>query len=106
VLKCKTINGVRKELAVFALVYNLIRLVMLEAAVRQNTKPDRISFADVLGWIRAARPGETMPRFIVNPYRPNRIEPRVKKRRPKPYDLMNRPRQELRNTLKTKARTA
>jgi Transposase DDE domain len=106
VLKCKTVDGVRKELAVFALVYNLVRLVMLEAAVRQNTKPDRISFADVLGWIKAARPGQIMPRFIVNPNRPNRIEPRVKKRRPKPYDLMNRPRQELRNRLKTKAKTA
>ena len=31
--------------------------------------------------------------------RPDRYEPRVKKRRPKPYDLMNRPRAVLRQAL-------
>jgi len=101
VLKCKTVEGVRKELAVFGLVYNLVRMVMLDAARRQKTQPDRISFVDVLGWITVARPGEAMPRFIINKRRPNRIEPRVKKRRPKSFDLMNRPRQVLRNALKT-----
>jgi hypothetical protein len=101
ILKCKTVEGVRKELAVFGLVYNLVRQVMLEAAIRQKTKPDRISFADVLGWLTVALPGQMMPRFIINKHRPERIEPRVKKRRPKQYDLMNRPRQTLRNELKT-----
>lgn len=103
ILKCKTVDGVRKEMVVFGLVYNLVRLIMLEAAQRQNVHPDRISFADVLGWINLARPGEPMPRFIINPLRPGRVEPRVKKRRPKPFDLMTRPRQILRNELKTKA---
>jgi hypothetical protein len=106
VLKCKTVEGVQKEMAVFALVYNLVRVLMLEAAGRQNTQPDRISFADVLGWIRVVRPDRPMPRFIVNPIRRGRIEPRVKKRRPKPYDLMNRPRQELREALKKQAQKA
>jgi Transposase DDE domain len=104
ILKCKTVDGVRKEMTVFGLVYNLVRLIMLEAAQRQNVHADRISFADVLGWINLARPGEPMPRFIINPLRPGRVEPRVKKRRPKPFDLMNRPRQILRNELKTKAK--
>jgi hypothetical protein len=36
----------------------------------------------------------------VNPLRPNRVEPRCKKRRPKQYDLMNKPRAELGKTLK------
>jgi hypothetical protein len=106
VLKCQTVEGVRKELAVFALVYNLIRLLMLEAAARQNTQPDRISFADVLGWITLAQPGQPMPRFIINKHRRQRIEPRVKKRRPKPYDLMNRPREQLRNALKNQGKMA
>jgi hypothetical protein len=106
VLKCKTVEGVRKELAVFTLVYNLVRLIMLEAAARQKTQPDRISFADVLGWIQVAQPGQAMPAFIINKHRPNRIEPRVKKRRPKPYDLMNRPRQELREALKKRGKQA
>ena len=101
VLKCKTVDGVRKEVAVFGLVYNLVRLIMLEAAQRQNVQPDRISFADVLGWISLTKPGQPMPRFIINPLRKGRVEPRVKKRRPKPFDLMTRPRQILRNKLKT-----
>ncbi len=37
VLKCKSVEGVQKELTVFGLVYNLIRLLMLEAAARQKT---------------------------------------------------------------------
>lgn len=100
VLKCKSVEGVKKELAVFTLVYNLIRLIMLEAAARQNTQPDRISFKDVLCWTQLAPPGTPMPRFIINPRRPDRIEPRAIKRRRKPYGLLNRPRQEMRNALK------
>lgn len=106
VLKCKTVDGVGKELAVFALVYNLVRLLMLEAADRQAVAPDRISFADVLGWIATARPGVPMPRFIVNPRRPGRVEPRVKKRRPKSYALMNRPRKILQKALKIPRKVA
>jgi hypothetical protein len=100
VLKCKTVDGIRKELAVFGLVYNLVRMIMLEAADRQKVHPDRISFIDVLNWIAIAQPGQSMPRFIINKRRPGRIEPRVKKRRPKPFDLMTRPRHKLRNALK------
>lgn len=104
VLHCKTELGVRKELAVFCLVYNLVRVVMLEAAARQKVKVNRISFADALKWMRHARPGDRMPELIVNPWRPHRIEPRCRKRRPKQYDLMNKPRRVLRKTLKKRAR--
>lgn len=106
VLKCKTVQGVRKELAVFTLVYNLVRLIMLEAATQQKTQPDRISFADVLGWIRVANPYQPMPRFIINPRRLGRIEPRAVKRRFTSYDLLNRPRQQMRNALKKQANRA
>jgi hypothetical protein len=92
VLRCKTVAGVRKELCIFALVYNLVRLVMLEAGRRQGVAVQRVSFADTLKWLRHARPGERLPRLIVNPSRPHRLEPRVKKRRAKPYPLMNKPR--------------
>ena len=34
VLRCKTVDGVLKELMVFAIVYNLVRVVMVEAARR------------------------------------------------------------------------
>ncbi len=46
VLHCKSVEGVTKELWVFALVYNLIRQVMLVAAKRQEVDVGRISFID------------------------------------------------------------
>jgi hypothetical protein len=100
VLRCKTEQGVRKELAVFCLVYNLVRVVMLEAARRQDIPVSRVSFADALKWTRHARPGQMLPDLMINPRRPDRLEPRCKKRRPKQYALMNKPRDVLRKMLK------
>jgi hypothetical protein len=99
VLHCETVSGVLKELMIFALVYNLVRAVMYEASQRQEVDVGRISFADALGWLRHAKPGAGLPELKVNPERPNRYEPRVVKRRPKQYDLMTRPREELRRRL-------
>jgi hypothetical protein len=48
VLRCETVQGVLKELTVFALVYNLVRAVMHEASRRQEVPVERISFADAL----------------------------------------------------------
>jgi hypothetical protein len=106
VLRCKTEPGVRKELAVFGLVYNLVRAVVLEAARRQEAPVSRISFIDAYKWMRHARPSDTLPPLIINPYRPDRIEPRCRKRRPKQYDLMNKPRAVLRKLLKNKRKRA
>jgi hypothetical protein len=39
---------------------------------------------------------------MVNPARPGRYEPRVRKRRPKQYPVMKRPRAELRKELREK----
>jgi len=102
VLKCKTVDGVLKELQVFALVYNLVRQVMLEAASRQNVDLNRISFIDALRWLQTASPGDELPALVVNPHRPNRLEPRVRKRRPKPYPLMSKPRRQLKKELADK----
>lgn len=99
VLKCKSVEGVLKELAVFVLVYNLVRLVMLRAAQRQKVPADRISFIDALRWLRDARDGGVVMALIVNPKRPGRVEPRVIKRRMKEYPLLKRPRDELRQLL-------
>jgi hypothetical protein len=99
VLRCKTVEGVMKELLVFTLVYNLVRVVMLEAARRQRIDPDRISFIDALRWLCHARPGERLGQLRINPLRPGRIEPRAVKRRPKEYDLITQPRAELRKRL-------
>lgn len=102
VLHCHSVNGVLKELAIYALVYNLVRIVMLEAARRQEVPVDRISFVDALRWLRTAKLGTPLPKLVVNPHRPNRSEPRVIKRRPKPYDLMTKPRDKLRKGLSRK----
>lgn len=99
VLRCHTVEGVLKELAMFALVYNLVRLVMLEAARRQKVLVERISFVDALRWLRTAQPGTPLPKLVVLPHRPNRHEPRVVKRRPKPYPRMTQPRDQLRKAL-------
>ena len=84
VLQCKTVDGVLKELIVFALTYNLVRLVMGQAARRQHVDIDRISFIDAARWLAAAQDGVSLPTLVVNPHRPYRYEPRVRKRRPKP----------------------
>ena len=99
VLRCETVAGVSKELLMFALVYNLVRLVMLEASRRQEVPLDRISFVDALRWLKEARPGVALPKLVVNPDRTGRAEPRVRKRRPKQYPLMTKPRSELRKSL-------
>jgi hypothetical protein len=102
VLKCKTVDGVLKELIVFALIYNLVRLVMAQAAQRQQVDIDRISFIDAARWLAAARDEESLPWLVTNPHRPYRYEPRVRKRRPKQYPLMQNTRQALRKALANK----
>jgi hypothetical protein len=100
VLKCMTVDGVLKELTMYALAYNLVRVAMCEAAGRQDVMPDRASFIEALRWLRGAEAGEEMPVLVVNPLRPGRSEPRCKKRRPKQFDLMRVPRAELRKRLR------
>jgi len=102
VLKSQTVQGVLKELEVFGLLYNLVRGVMLESAIRQKKSPTRLSFADALAWVRHAEPGHAWPKLKVVKARPGRCEPRAVKRRPKPFDLMNRPRDEMRERAKQK----
>jgi hypothetical protein len=50
VLHCETEAGILKELTTFAIVDNLVRLVMLEAGRRQGVATKRISFVDALRW--------------------------------------------------------
>jgi len=101
-LRCESVEGVKKELAVFQIVYNLVRVVMMEGARRQGVPLDRISFADALAWLRHAGTDDDLPDLVVNPHRPNRVEPRAVKRRPKEYDRLTKPREELRKALKNK----
>lgn len=102
VLHCQTVAGVLKEMTVYALVYNLVRLVMLAAAERQGTPVSSISFVDALRWLIQACRQLPPLRIVSNPHRPNRYEPRVRKRRPKQFKVMRKPRQQLREELASK----
>ncbi len=99
VLHCQSFVGVLKELLMFVVVYNLVRRVMVQAARQQGVAVERVSFVDAWRWLRQARPGEAVPKLKVNPARPGRVEPRVRKRRPKEFPVMQRPRAQLRQAM-------
>jgi hypothetical protein len=99
VLKCKTVDGVLKELAVFALVYNLVRSVACQATAAKGVAADRMSVTDTVRWLVGAEGDEDLSVILAVPKRKGRVEPRVKKRRPKQYPRMTKPRRELRKQL-------
>lgn len=100
VLRCKSVAGVEKEVACFALVYNMVRLVMLEAAIRQDVPPDRISFVDALRWLQTVEDNQPAPLLKVNPKRPERFEPRlIKRRASRIYGLLTKPREQVKKYL-------
>lgn len=105
-LKSKTAEGVLKELAVYCLVYNMVRAVAAAAALRQKVDPERISFIDALRWLLHATPGAPLVDLVVNPLRPNRHAARVVKDRNDSYPTMTRPRRELQENLAAKAKEA
>ena len=116
VLRCKSSDAVCKEIYMHLMAYNLIRALMRQASVEHNQPLHRLSFAgtvqhfDVVapylymfcGTSKAVMVYKLLLKWIASdilPYRPNRIEPRAVKRRPKGYDLMNRPRHQMRKEL-------
>ena len=89
VLRCKTVAGVMKELAVYLVVYNLIRLVMLGAAAAQRVDVRRVSFIDAMRLVAARMIGlDGVERLIVNPDRTGRRQLRMIRSRPKAYDWL------------------
>jgi hypothetical protein len=104
-LKCRTVAGARKELAVYALVYNLVRAVMVRAAARQRAPVDRVSFTDALRWVLSASPAPCAPPLLlITPPRPHRLEPRVMKDYFDTYPRMMHPRPTLRAKLRAATR--
>lgn len=115
VLRCKSSQMVRKEFWCHLLAYNLVRHLMWEAEQTKDGGVGRTSFKGTIQYLipfRAFFSVITLRRYGVLqkqvfdliatqevPYRPHRVEPRVKKRRPKKYNLMNKPRAELRAAL-------
>lgn len=96
VLRCETVEGVKKELAVYLAAYNLVRLAMLKGAQEQGVSPWRVSFVDAMRWLEAQLLGlPGVKRLIINPDRRGRSQLRVIRRRMKQYDLLKIPRREL-----------
>jgi hypothetical protein len=110
VLRCLTPQMVEKELWVGLLAYNLIRLLMAQAAHSAGVHPRELSFKHTLQmwttWsVRAAdfsTHASTFFRLIAQRpvgNRPGRIEPRARKRRPKSFPWLKVPRQIARRQI-------
>jgi hypothetical protein len=106
---CKSPKMVRKELEMFLIAYNLIRCLMVQAASQHDAEMTRLSFKGTVDSVRQfslaiaqARSQRKQKQLLSQlleiiardkvPDRPGRREPRALKRRPKPYQLLNRPR--------------
>jgi len=110
VLRGQSPQIVRKEIWAHLLAYNLIRSVMAQAAVEHGALPRHLSFKAALQTIHAfAMPLWLLPSSRVRHLytamlaaiathrvgdRPDRFEPRARKRRPKPYPYLTVPRHE------------
>ena len=106
VLSCKTPAMAEKEIWVYLLAYNLIRMIMVQAAIHTQQLPRELSFKHTLQlWLAWGRQGTVSNHgtdasvllvLIAQQRvgkRPGRVEPRALKRRLKPYPLLNLPRQ-------------
>jgi hypothetical protein len=115
VLRCKTPEMVRREFWTGLLAYNLIRQTMLQAALQAGRSPRQLSFTAALQKIAASwttilvcqdatvlllieiHLGDLATHQVGD--RPDRVEPRAKKRRPKPQRLLMQPRKQARAAL-------
>ena len=117
VLRCKTPEMVRREIWTCLLAYNLIRQTLLQAALAAGRSPRQLSFTAALQKIAAsllilAVCDEAMALKLIETHqshlahhivgdRPNRVEPRAIKRRPKPQRLLTKPRAQARDEILT-----
>ena len=96
-LKCTTVPGVIKELIMYLIVWNLVRMTMNRFARKAQQSVWRVSFLDATRWLCRLLTGSSSMelKLLVNPDRPGRWEPRKLKRRIKEYDLLSEPRANL-----------
>ena len=113
VLRCKTPELVHKEIWTHILAYNLIRTIMAQAAAKRGIQPRTISFKGALQTLEAFQPlidfqgrRDSSLRAVLYQQlldavalhrvanRPDRFEPRYRKRRSKRYAELKMPRRE------------
>ncbi|MGB3123170.1 MAG: transposase, partial [Pseudomonas sp.] len=118
ILRCKTPELVRKEIWTHILAYNLIRTIIAQAASAHDVEPRTISFKGAIQTLEAFQPliaiqserdathGRSLYQQLIDAIathrvadRPDRFEPRKRKRRPKKYDRMMKPRHELKRDI-------
>ena len=115
VLRAKSPEMVRRELWTCLLAYNLIRQTLLATAQHADRSPRQLSFTAAMqkiaaGWITVVLLDDDVLAVLIESHwddlakhkighRPNRIEPRAVKRRPKPHDLLMEPRDQARAKL-------
>ncbi len=114
---------VRKELWTHILAYNLIRTIIAQAASQHGLEPRSISFKGALQTLEAFQPvlalrceeDAALRRALYEQLlaaiashrvgdRPDRYEPRRRKRRPKPYDRLMKPRHEAKREMRKRVR--
>jgi len=118
ILRCKTPELVRKEIWTHILAYNLIRTIIAQAANKHHIEPRTISFKGAVQSLEAFQPfvaaqgdrDRAHRRYLYHKLldaiathrvadRPDRFEPRQRKRRQKKYDRMMKPRNELKREM-------
>ena len=123
VLRCKTPELVRKEIWTHILAYNLIRTIIAQAASKHDIDPRSISFKGAIQTLEALQPviaiqGQRDSLLRLRIYnqildaiathrvadRPDRIEPRLRKRRPKHYGFLRKPRHETKRDMVKRVR--
>ncbi len=115
-LRCQTPAMCEKEMWVYLLAYNLIRLLMAQAANQENLPPRHLSFKHTLQvWLAWSARQLYVQDFdhtalfkliaqIRVGNRPDRVEPRAVKRRPKEYPRLMVPRQQARRAILNRQR--
>ena len=112
ILRCKTPEMVRKEMWTCLLAYNLIRQTMLQSAQKAGVSPRALSFTAAVqsiaaNWLVIVLSDDALAALLIDAAsvslaehvvgdRPGRLEPRAIKRRPKPHDLLTKPRAQAR----------
>ena len=115
VLRCKSPEMAAKEMWACLLAYNLIRQSMLQAALAKDLSPRQLSFTAAMqkiaaSWVTILMCDENRARALIDTHlgdmakniigdRPDRVEPRAVKRRPKPHPLLTKPRAQARAEL-------
>jgi len=108
ILTCKSPAMAVKEIWVYLLAYNLIRMMMAQSALLTDISPRQISFKHCLQlWVLGVQQLDTSDEAQMAALlalmaqqrvgnRPGRIEPRAVKRRPKAFPLLMKPRGQAR----------